>query len=169
MAQEWLIHAYLFHGAVDWFGRRIHEAHHRAPYHHIALDGPEIAVPVILLATAMFWAALGPALGVCAALGYVGQGLFYQFTHYVVHTRAVPRARFWRRVRQHHLQHHCRCAPALHLRRWRNASACRRHSVRGVCTCVGASLATPGATRAVLRTPATSPDSGPLCCDLWHF
>ena len=110
--QEWLIHAKLFHGDIDWFGKRVHEGHHRTPYHHISLDAPELALPVILAAGAVFTGALGPRLGASAATGYVALGLLYQFTHFAVHTRAVPRSRFWRRVRQHHMQHHCRCGSA---------------------------------------------------------
>lgn len=108
VAQEWYIHAKLFHGDVDWFGKRIHTGHHQTPYYHITIDAPQIVVGAMALSLAVFCVTMGTALGQSAALAYWCMGLLYVFSHYAVHTRAVPRSRLGRRVRQHHMQHHCR-------------------------------------------------------------
>jgi len=75
----------------------------------------------MVLSLALFSALAGTALGSSAALGYWALGLLYVHAHYVVHTRALPTSAYWRRVRQHHMQHHCRnegywfsfCAPIV--------------------------------------------------------
>jgi hypothetical protein len=77
----------LFHGVIDWFGRRIHEDHHKEPYYHISIDGVELVMPVIALACVVFFAAFGITLGASCAISYVAMGLLYEFTHYIVHTR----------------------------------------------------------------------------------
>lgn len=33
------VHARLFHGTVEWFGKEIHHQHHKEPYYHISIDG----------------------------------------------------------------------------------------------------------------------------------
>ena len=32
------VHAKLFHGTVEWFGKEIHHQHHMEQYYHISID-----------------------------------------------------------------------------------------------------------------------------------
>jgi hypothetical protein len=75
VAQEWFIHAKLFHGNIEWFGKRIHEDHHKETYHHISIDGADLALPVIGLACAVFMTIFGSVLGSTGAFAYVFMGL----------------------------------------------------------------------------------------------
>lgn len=108
VVQEWFIHAKLFHGNVEWYGKDVHTGHHATPYHHITIDGLDLVAPAMLASLVIFTAVAGYGTGPCAALAYWSMGLFYIFSHYLVHTRCVPRSKFWRHMRQHHMQHHCR-------------------------------------------------------------
>jgi hypothetical protein len=73
----------------------------------ILLQGPEITVPFMLITTALIVSLLGQP-GITMAIGYISMGLCYQFVHYAVHTRAVPKTKLFKLVRQNHMQHHCR-------------------------------------------------------------
>jgi hypothetical protein len=42
-------------------GKAIHKEHHEQPYHHVSLDPPGLVIGVMLLASAVFAALLGPA------------------------------------------------------------------------------------------------------------
>ena len=45
-------------------------------------------------------------LALSATLGYASAGLFYEWAHYIVHTRVKPPNAFWKRVRDNHIRHH---------------------------------------------------------------
>lgn len=70
-AQEWAIHKHLFHGNIDWFGKAIHEDHHKAPFYQISIDDGLIAVGVMVLSTTVLAVCLGAHFGMDASLGYV--------------------------------------------------------------------------------------------------
>lgn len=108
VTQEWFIHAKLFHGNVEWFGKEIHHAHHLEPYYHISIDGADIAVPFMLLSSTLLTLLAGQAAGTTVAIGYICMGMCYQFVHYAVHTRALPKSQLGKIIRQNHMQHHCR-------------------------------------------------------------
>ncbi len=114
---EWLIHVFILHARPRRiFGRRFdlalaryHRAHHRLPndprWQFIPI-GPgllpavvvEVAAVTMLLPT---WPLRTTALAVMAALG-----LWYEWIHYLVHSRYRPRSRFLRRLYRHHRLHH---------------------------------------------------------------
>lgn len=109
MLQEWVIHAKFLHSSFDWPGRAIHEGHHQLPYHHVSIDPLWLMIAFLALAAAVSTALLGPTpLAASAFLGYCSSGLFYEFCHYLVHTRYVPKTRYFRQLRQHHALHHLR-------------------------------------------------------------
>jgi hypothetical protein len=105
--QEHFMHRHMLHSKWDWIGKAIHEHHHNKPYFSISIDPPSLilgwfAVVFLLLIT------LSPkfSIAVSAMIGYSIAGLFYEWTHYIVHTRVVPKNPFFRRVRDHHMRHH---------------------------------------------------------------
>jgi hypothetical protein len=105
--QEHFMHRHMLHSKLDWIGKAIHEHHHNKPYFSISIDPPSLilgwfAVVFLILIT------LSPkfSIAVSAMIGYSIAGLFYEWTHYIVHTRVVPKNPFFRRVRDHHMRHH---------------------------------------------------------------
>ena len=109
LAQEWLVHGALLHSSWDWPGRAIHHGHHVAHYYHVSIDGPGLILPAMAASGALAWAALGAThMWLTAAIVYWCMGLLYEWTHFLVHTRYVPRSAAARSVRRHHMLHHCR-------------------------------------------------------------
>ncbi|PSC73834.1 fatty acid hydroxylase isoform B [Micractinium conductrix] len=107
--QEWVVHAWLLHSPFDWAGRRIHEGHHARPYFHVSIDGPPLVAAFMAASLALFWCAFrGSELALTAALVYYAMGLAYEFTHYIAHTRYLPRSRIGKAIRMHHMLHHTR-------------------------------------------------------------
>ena len=103
------MHRALLHSAWAWPGREIHEGHHLKPYHHVSIDGPALILPAMAASGAALWAGLGGSgLALTATGVYWALGLCYEWTHYFVHTRVVPGSALGRRLRRHHMLHHCR-------------------------------------------------------------
>lgn len=106
--QEHWIHGKLLHSTRDWFGKEIHQNHHAKPYYHISMDPAPLLMAWLWSAYLVFHFVLPTnALAMTATLGYACAGLFYEWTHFLVHTR-VPfrRDSFWRQRKDHHQQHH---------------------------------------------------------------
>lgn len=107
--QEWAVHALLLHSKFDWVGRRIHVGHHQRPYFHVSIDDPPIVVAFMAASLGLFWLGFhGSELALTAAISYFAMGLLYEWTHYIVHTRYVPRSALGKRIRMHHMLHHTR-------------------------------------------------------------
>lgn len=105
--QEHFLHRHMLHSKLEWIGKATHELHHNKPYLSISIDPPSLiliwfAVVFLILIT------LSPkfSIAVSAMIGYSVAGLFYEWTHYIVHTRVIPKHPFFRRVRDHHMRHH---------------------------------------------------------------
>jgi sterol desaturase/sphingolipid hydroxylase (fatty acid hydroxylase superfamily) len=108
---EYLLHRYVFHFRHDspW-GRRahflLHGVHHDFPNDADRLVMPLLtSTPMAVIFFALFGAALGPAAGPAFFAGFVVGYLFYDGTHYYVH-HFVPRSRWGKLLRRHHLTHH---------------------------------------------------------------
>ncbi|KAF8072613.1 hypothetical protein HT031_000273 [Scenedesmus sp. PABB004] len=109
VAIEWVVHKHLLHSSFEWPGKAIHAAHHAAPYHHVSLDPPWLVLSVMAAAGAAAAGVFsGGPLALTATGAYVTAGLCYEFLHYVVHTRWLPRSAYLRAVRRHHQLHHLR-------------------------------------------------------------
>mmetsp|Transcript_39571 Transcript_39571/g.112228 ORF Transcript_39571/g.112228 Transcript_39571/m.112228 type:complete len:297 (-) Transcript_39571:1502-2392(-) len=109
LLQEWVIHAKLLHSSFDWMGKRIHESHHAEDYFHISIDPPGLILPAMALSAGVFYAAMPTAaLGLTATLTYFLMGLLYEFNHYLVHTRYIPKNSLGRAIRRNHMLHHNR-------------------------------------------------------------
>ncbi|XRB11540.1 fatty acid hydroxylase [Pseudoscourfieldia marina] len=109
--QEWFVHRWLLHSPFEWFGKDIHVGHHNNPYYHVSIDGPGLIVPAMLTSFVVFRLILFPnnwSLALTGCSVYYVMGLLYEWTHYLVHTKYVPKSSFARAIRRHHMLHHCR-------------------------------------------------------------
>lgn len=104
--QEHFIHEKLLHSDYDWMGKEIHENHHAKPFFNISIDPAWLMIAWLSTAHVLFRAALPLPLALSATLGYATFGLFYEWAHYIVHTRVKPPNAFWKRVRDNHIRHH---------------------------------------------------------------
>lgn len=105
--QEHAMHLHLLHSKFDWIGKAIHEAHHAKPYHHISIDPPGLMIGWLLAVHISLRLFLPLPLAVSATLGYSCAGLFYEWAHYIAHTkvRFAPNS-YWQRMKDHHIRHH---------------------------------------------------------------
>lgn len=116
--QEWLAHKHLLHleprevmgVKFDPMFARKHREHHVDPRN---IDGTLLPVPVIAGAipasSAVFLLLIGPRRAALTAMAsYSTMALFYEWTHFIVHTDVKPRTEYGKRVRRNHLLHHFR-------------------------------------------------------------
>jgi hypothetical protein len=116
--QEWVLHKYVLHlkpmtvGGVtlDPGFARAHRTHHGDPR---LIDTTLLPLAVIRgaapLAAAGWLAAFGPTRAALTAMAtYSTMTLFYEWTHFIVHTNVKPRTAYGRRVRRNHRLHHYR-------------------------------------------------------------
>lgn len=114
--QEWLIHVYILHfKPFTWRGHRIdfavprkHRAHHRDPGNldilFIPMHSFAYTLPLILI----LWFSLAPTTEL-ALTGLSVHFLFslnYEWIHFLVHTRVVPKSTAYRRLWKSHRLHH---------------------------------------------------------------
>jgi len=105
--QEHFIHGRLLHSTRDWIGKDIHHAHHEEPYFHISIDSTELLVGWMGAAYLIFRMILPSLpLATSATIGYATAGMWYEWTHYLVHTKVRPKSKFASRVRDGHMKHH---------------------------------------------------------------
>lgn len=116
--QEWLMHKHLLHMAPkELFGRKIdpsfartHRAHHRDPRDvDRTLLPVEVVTGAIPVSTGIFLLLGGPRRATVTAMAtYSTMALFYEWTHFIVHTNVEPKTAYGRRVKRNHLLHHFR-------------------------------------------------------------
>ena len=105
--QEHIIHERLLHSKYDWYGKSIHQSHHDKPYYHISLDPAGLLIGWMLIAHVIFRCLLPTLpLALTATISYSAAGLFYEWSHYIVHTKVRLSGKFWRRVKENHMRHH---------------------------------------------------------------
>ena len=105
--QEHVLHQKALHSNVDWVGKRIHEAHHANNYHHVSIDSAELIIGWLLAVHLFLRAVLPFHLALSATIGYAMAGLFYEWAHYIVHTKVKrKRGSFWAKMRDNHMRHH---------------------------------------------------------------
>lgn len=109
--QEWVVHKYLLHvkprpGFDPWFAR-VHRAHHRTPSDvELTLLPPRI-LRVAIPTNAALWLLLSPArTGLTGIAASSFTALFYEWSHFLVHTSYKPRSARFRRIRKNHRLHH---------------------------------------------------------------
>ena len=108
--QEHILHDKVLHSTADWMGKDIHQGHHDKPYYHVSIDSAGLLIGWMVTAHFLlfrWWLPLPLALS--ATLGYSIAGLFYEWAHFIVHTKVRFRglgSRFWTTVRDNHVRHH---------------------------------------------------------------
>lgn len=114
---EWLIHVHILHARPFSIGARLHfdsltaikhREHHRHPSELrtalIPLHAYVVALPLTFLT---FYVAMPtPALALTGLAAFFGFALHYEWVHFLVHTRYMPRTKRYRRLRQNHRRHH---------------------------------------------------------------
>lgn len=105
--QEHWMHKYLLHSHQDWHGKHIHEDHHLKPYHHLSIDPAPLMLSWLTAVHLILRMTLPLPLAVTATIGYAAAGLFYEWSHFIVHTKVrFPRGSYWQRMKDHHIRHH---------------------------------------------------------------
>jgi hypothetical protein len=107
--QEHILHQRFLHSKLDWMGKDIHQMHHDKPYYHISIDPAGLLVGWMLTVHLLLRFLLFPSslpLALSATLGYSLAGLFYEWSHYIVHTKVRLKSPFWKQVKDNHIRHH---------------------------------------------------------------
>jgi len=106
--QEYFLHQHFLHSKIDWIGKSIHENHHQKPYFHISIDPPELLLgwlgAFFIIANEM----MPIELALSTTIGYSIAGMFYEWCHFIVHTRVKHKNVYFRQVRDNHIKHHLR-------------------------------------------------------------
>jgi hypothetical protein len=109
--QEHVLHEGILHSSIDWVGKAVHQGHHDKPYYHVSIDPAALLLGWMTAAHFVlfrWWLPL--PLAVSGTFGYCVAGLFYEWAHYIVHSKVRLRSSFWRRVRDNHVRHHRVCS-----------------------------------------------------------
>ena len=104
--QEHFIHQRLLHSSFDWIGKEIHQVHHAKPYYHVSRDPAGLLIGWMLSAHVLLRLMLPLPFALSATIGYSLAGLFYEWAHYIVHTKVRCKSSFWKRVKENHIRHH---------------------------------------------------------------
>jgi hypothetical protein len=105
--QEHVLHLHALHSKFDWMGKEIHEGHHANPYFHISIDPAGLMMSWLLTVHLIFCAILPLPIALSATAGYATAGLFYEWAHFIVHTKVRFRKQsYWSRMKDHHIRHH---------------------------------------------------------------
>jgi hypothetical protein len=106
--QEHFLHKYVLHSSWDHMGKRIHQAHHQQPYHHVSIEPAWLILTWLTTVHVVLRCLLPLPYALSATLGYVLAGMGYMWWHFVVHTRIrFPPHSYAARVQAHHARHHC--------------------------------------------------------------
>jgi hypothetical protein len=114
--QEWLIHVYILHfkpftlrgRTIDFPVPRSHRAHHGAPWQIDLLFIPMHSFIYSIPLTYLLWFAVTPtaALAMTGVVAHLALALHYEWVHFLVHTRVMPRSALYQRLWRNHRLHH---------------------------------------------------------------
>jgi Fatty acid hydroxylase superfamily len=107
--QEHIMHKYVLHSNFNWIGKHIHERHHQKPYHHISIDAaPLMIIWLTVVHLFLRYSGLLPyPIALTMTIAYGIAGLFYEWAHYIVHTKVrFSPGSYWRHIKSHHARHH---------------------------------------------------------------
>jgi hypothetical protein len=106
--QEHVLHQRLLHSEKDWLGKRIHQGHHGRDYFHISIDPAPLMISwMSIVGIGLFWLLPTPELALTATIAYASAGLWYEWTHYIVHTRVrFAKNSYFDACKTHHARHH---------------------------------------------------------------
>ena len=107
--QEHFLHQRLLHSKWNWYGKEIHQGHHEKPYFHISIDPAPLMLAWMGTVHLILRYLLPLPIAITATLGYSAAGLFYEYCHFIVHTKVINSSsqKFWRIIRDNHMRHHC--------------------------------------------------------------
>lgn len=104
--QEHFIHRHLLHSSWNWVGKTIHKSHHEKDYFHISIDPAPLLLGWLGTAHLLLRQILPLDLALSATICYAIAGMWYEWTHYIVHTKVRPKTKFMKNVKSHHIKHH---------------------------------------------------------------
>ena len=109
--QEYALHRVVLHSKFNHIGKEIHQGHHEKNYFHISIDPPALLLGWLLVAHLIIKSIFPWHICLSATIGYALSGLFYEWSHYIVHTKVRPPRNKWirsffLRVRNNHMRHH---------------------------------------------------------------
>jgi len=114
--EEWLIHVFLLHAkprrifgrTLDFELPRKHREHHRDPWKLELIFIPMRSFLYSLPLLVLLWYAVTPsaALAWTGIAAHLALALNYEWVHFLVHTRVVPRTRTYQRLWRNHRRHH---------------------------------------------------------------
>ena len=120
--QEYFFHRVLLHSPFDWIGKSIHKTHHERDYFHVSIDPPALLLGWLFVAHFLLKSLMPWHLCLTATIGYAIAGLFYEWSHYIVHTRvkapvvvaddsllgfiSSAAAKLFSQMRNNHIRHH---------------------------------------------------------------
>eukprot|EP00277_Geminigera_cryophila_P030443 CAMPEP_0173063606 /NCGR_PEP_ID=MMETSP1102-20130122/4486_1 /TAXON_ID=49646 /ORGANISM="Geminigera sp., Strain Caron Lab Isolate" /LENGTH=198 /DNA_ID=CAMNT_0013930445 /DNA_START=426 /DNA_END=1022 /DNA_ORIENTATION=+ len=104
--QEWWLHKFLLHAPFKWLGTNIHVGHHDRAFYHVSIDSMSLVLPWFFTASLVLHLVLPAHLAMTATTTYTIMGLFYEFVHYLAHTKVQPKSKFLRNIKTHHMKHH---------------------------------------------------------------
>jgi hypothetical protein len=100
--QEHILHKYALHSSFEWYGTSIHKEHHARPYAHVSIDPAPLMLGWLGSAALFLKLVLPLNLALSATLGYALAGLFYEWAHYIAHTKVnFPRNSYWYQMKHH--------------------------------------------------------------------
>jgi len=116
--QEWLLHKYVLHLEprtiagikIDPMFARAHRTHHADPRDvDMTLLPLRVIVGAMPAAAGIWLLAFGPRPAAVTAMAtYSTMALFYEWTHFIVHTNVKPLTAYGQKVRRNHRLHHFR-------------------------------------------------------------
>ena len=108
---EYVMHRFVFHyePSSAW-GKRIHflshGVHHDYPNDEMRLVlPPAVSIPLATLFYFLFYAVLPAAYLPAFFATFIAGYVFYDISHYALH-HANFKSRIWKKLKQHHMQHH---------------------------------------------------------------
>ncbi len=104
--QEHFIHRYLLHSSWNWMGKEIHQSHHDKTYFHISIDPTPLLLGWLGAAHVILRLLLPLDLALSSTIFYAIAGMWYEWTHYIVHTKVRPKSKFMNEVKNNHIRHH---------------------------------------------------------------
>lgn len=120
--QEYFFHRVLLHSSQDWIGKNIHNEHHKKDYFHVSIDPPALLLGWLFAAHVLLKSFMPWHLCLTATVGYAIAGLFYEWSHYIVHTKVKApvispdkpfagvfsafAAKLFTQMRDNHIRHH---------------------------------------------------------------
>jgi hypothetical protein len=106
--QEHVLHQRFLHSEKDWRGKRIHQRHHERDYFHISIDPAPLMISwMSIVGIGLFWLLPTHELALTATIAYASAGLWYEWTHFIVHTKVrFPKNSYFDSCKTHHARHH---------------------------------------------------------------